>query len=51
MVTEPLLHVDELRTYFNTDEGVVKAVDGVGFAVWGGARPWRWWANPDAASR
>ncbi len=28
---EPILKVRDLRTYFNTDEGVVKAVDGVSF--------------------
>jgi len=29
----PLLEVNELRTYFRTDDGVVKAVDGVNFSV------------------
>jgi oligopeptide transport system ATP-binding protein len=29
----PLLDVNDLRTYFHTREGVVKAVDGVSFAV------------------
>jgi oligopeptide/dipeptide ABC transporter ATP-binding protein len=30
---EPLLRVDDLRTYFHTDEGTAKAVDGVSFEV------------------
>ena len=29
----PLLEVDGLTTEFDTDEGVVRAVDGVGFSV------------------
>ncbi|MFN2383013.1 MAG: ABC transporter ATP-binding protein [Gemmatimonadota bacterium] len=32
-MTEPLLEVVDLRTYFHTDEGVAKAVDGVSFEV------------------
>ena len=36
-MTDPLLRVAELRTHFHTDEGVVRAVDGVGFAVGRGA--------------
>ena len=32
-MTEPLLRVDGLTTYFYTEEGVVKAVDGVTFDV------------------
>jgi oligopeptide/dipeptide ABC transporter ATP-binding protein len=31
MTDEVILQVEDLRTYFNTDEGVVKAVDGVSF--------------------
>ena len=33
---EPLLQVKELQTYFFTDDGVVKAVDGVSFEVYAG---------------
>jgi oligopeptide/dipeptide ABC transporter ATP-binding protein len=31
--TEPVLKVEDLRTYFDTRDGVVKAVDGLSFAV------------------
>jgi oligopeptide/dipeptide ABC transporter ATP-binding protein len=30
---EPILHVEDLKTYFNTYRGLVKAVDGVSFDV------------------
>ena len=33
-MTEPLLTVDDLRVRFHTDQGVVKAADGVSFSVW-----------------
>jgi oligopeptide/dipeptide ABC transporter ATP-binding protein len=32
-VKEPILRVDDLRTYFTTKSGLVKAVDGVSFTV------------------
>ncbi len=32
-MTQPLLEVDNLKTYFKTDDGIVKAVDGVSFTV------------------
>ncbi|WP_254522717.1 ABC transporter ATP-binding protein [Natrinema caseinilyticum] len=33
MTSEPLLSIRNLRTYFHTDDGVVKAVDGISFDV------------------
>ena len=33
MARDPLLEVRDLRTYFYTEEGVGRAVDGVSFAV------------------
>ena len=35
-MTEPLLELDDLRTYFYTDTGVARAVDGVSFRVHAG---------------
>jgi len=37
-VTEPLLEVDDLRTYFTTEEGIVRAVDGISFSMMPGQR-------------
>ncbi|MCP4307262.1 MAG: ABC transporter ATP-binding protein [bacterium] len=37
-MADPLLNVEDLRTYFSTEEGVVKAVDGVSFKVDAGER-------------
>jgi len=37
-VTEPLLEVDDLRTYFTTEEGIVRAVDGISFTMEPGQR-------------
>ena len=37
-LTEPLLVVDDLRTYFTTEEGIVRAVDGISFSMMPGQR-------------
>ena len=37
-MTEPLLEVDDLRTYFTTEEGIVRAVDGISFSMMPGQR-------------
>ena len=37
-MTETLLEVDDLRTYFSTEEGVVRAVDGISFTMQPGQR-------------
>ena len=33
MSNEPLLSIEELKTYFYTDDGVAKAVDGLSYAI------------------
>ena len=45
-----ILRVQNLRTYFNTDDGIVKAVDGVSFTLSKG-RPSASWASRDAENR
>lgn len=35
-MTDPILNVRDLKTYFFTDEGVVRAVDGISFEVYPG---------------
>ena len=37
-MAEPILQVNDLRTYFSTEEGIVKAVDGVSFTIDKGER-------------
>jgi ABC-type dipeptide/oligopeptide/nickel transport system ATPase component len=45
-----ILSVDGLQTYFKTDDGVVKAVDGVTFTLRKGEN-WESLANRGAGSR
>ena len=35
---KPLLEVEDLRTYFSTEEGIVRAVDGISFTIHEGER-------------
>ena len=40
-MAEAVIDVEELKTYFHTEEGVVRAVDGVSFRIQPGGR----WAS------
>jgi len=50
MTTEPalLLEVNDLQTHFTTEEGTLRAVDGVSFKLARGAR-WPWSVSLAAA--
>lgn len=47
-MSETLLQVENLRTYFHTFRGVVKAVDGISFSL--DDRCWASWASRAAAN-
>ena len=46
---KPLLSVQDLKTYFSSDEGLTRAVDGASFDVYSGQDPRAWWARVAAA--
>lgn len=48
-MSETLLQVENLRTYFHTFRGVVKAVDGISFP-WMRDRCWASWASRAAVN-
>ena len=51
LMAEPLLAIENLRTYFYTTAGVARAVDGLSLRPSRRARPWASWASRAAESR
>ena len=50
-MSQPLLQIENLKTWFHTEDAVVRAVDGVSLELAEGSDP-RWsWANRAPASR
>jgi ABC-type dipeptide/oligopeptide/nickel transport system ATPase component len=46
--SQVFLKVEGLKTYFDTDRGTARAVDGIDFEILA-ERPWGWWGNRGAA--